>query len=70
MSQTISEPRPDLKPHAPRIEMAYNSKGTDRSFDWSGRKSNSGDTTCYRCNIIVEEVEAMAMLISSVRMLR
>jgi polyribonucleotide nucleotidyltransferase len=41
LTECIAEPRPDLKPHAPRIVTLMIPKRVYRSRDWPGRKNHS-----------------------------
>ena len=57
MSQTISEPRPDLKPHAPRIEMLTIPKELIGALIGPGGKVIQEIQRVTGATIIVEEVE-------------
>ncbi len=50
MTSVIAEPRPELKPHAPRIEMLTIPKEMIGALDRSRWKGHPGNSACYRCN--------------------
>ena len=57
MSQTIAEPRPELKPHAPRIEMLTIPKELIGALIGPGGKVIQEIQNTTGCTIVIEEVD-------------
>ena len=62
MSQTIAEPRPDLKPHAPRIEKIYIPKEMIGAVIGPGGKIIQDIQATTGATIVIEEVNGQGMV--------
>jgi polyribonucleotide nucleotidyltransferase len=62
MEQTIAEPRPDLKPHAPRIEKIYIPKDMIGAVIGPGGKIIQDIQSTTGATIVIEEVNGQGMV--------